>query len=270
MMSRPIQNLKHLYRQKREQCTLWRRQNRPAEIRRCAALRLRAWRQPFAILEGIKLDRGTGLTVPIFKSIDDGRYELPEANIVRHALQPDDVVLKLGTGLGFISWPCARVVGCDNVYSFEANPALRPVILKNYQLNSLSPQLDISLLGETSGAIIFYFITGFWSSSTIKRHPRAKPIQVPMKCFNDELARIRPSFLIIDIEGGEHDFIRYASLDGVRKVCIELHPPVTGSWVVAKVEAFSSARDFSMSLHYPIPRTNSLYGTRVTEGFIDD
>jgi FkbM family methyltransferase len=238
MMSGALQSLKQIYWHKREQYALWRRQNRPAEIRRRAALRLRAWRQPVAILEGIKLYRGTGLTLPILESIDDGRYELPEANIVRHALHPDDVVLELGTGLGFISSLCARVVGSDNVYSFEANPALRPVILKNYQLNSLSPQLDISLLGETSGAMTFYVMKSFWSSSTIKRHPRAKPIQVPMKCFNDELARIRPSFLIIDIEGGEHDFIRYARLDGVSKVCIELHPNVIGSQAVSEVEAF--------------------------------
>lgn len=244
MMSGPIQNLKHLYWQKREQLILWRRQNHPVEIRRRAALRLRAWHQPVALLKEIKLYRGTGLTLPILESIDDGRYELPEANIVRHALMPDDVVLELGTGLGFISSLCAKVVGNDNVYSFEANPALRPVILRNYQLNNLSPHLDISLLGEKSGVITFYVMKSFWSSSTIKRHPRAKPIQVPMKCFNDELTRIRPSFLIIDIEGGEHDFIRYARLDGVCKVCIELHPDVVGSQAISEVEAFFNNMGF--------------------------
>jgi FkbM family methyltransferase len=243
MMSGALQNLKQLYWQKREQVILWRSQNRPAEMRRRAALRLNAWLHPVITIEGVKLYRGAGLTVPILEYIDDGRYELPEANIVRHALQPDDVVLELGTGLGFISSLCARIVGSDNVYSFEANPALRTVILKNYRLNNLSPQLDISLLGETSGAITFYVMKSFWSSSTI-RHRRAKPIQVPMKCFNDELARVRPSFLIIDIEGGEHDFIRYASLDGVRKVCIELHPDVIGSQAVSEVEAFFISHGF--------------------------
>src|SRR5690606_23487373 len=101
-----------------------------------------------------------------------------------HALQAGDIVLELGTGLGFISSLCAKRIGGDNVHSFEANPALRRAILKNYRLNALSPRLEIALLGEKSGAITFYVMKNFWSSSAIRRHPGARPIQVPMKCFN--------------------------------------------------------------------------------------
>ena len=100
------------------------------------------------------------------------------------------------------------------------------------------------LLGEDAGSITFWVLETFWGSSTIKRHPKAKPIQVPMKRFNDELGRLRPSFLIMDIEGGELDFIRYARLDGVRKVCIELHPHIIGTAGVAKVEEFFSREGF--------------------------
>jgi hypothetical protein len=36
-----------------------------------------------------------------------------------------------------------------------------------------------------------------------------RPIRVPVRSLNDELRRIRPTFLIVDIEGGEHDLIQH-------------------------------------------------------------
>lgn len=244
MKVRMIDALKRFYWESREDYAGWRKHNHPSEIHRRAALRLRAWRHPIVEVHGIRLYRGSGLSTPVLAALEAKRYETPEARIVCHAIQPDDVVLELGTGLGFIASLCAKVIGSDNVHSYEANPALKSVIQRNFKLNDLAPRLEISLLGEDQGEITFYVMKNFWSSSTIKRHPRAKPIQVPVKRFNDELQRLRPSFLIIDIEGGERDFIRYAQLDGVRKVCIELHPHVIGSEAVSEVEAFFISQGF--------------------------
>jgi FkbM family methyltransferase len=247
-MARMIEALKQAYWTNRESFANWRKHNQPDKIRRRAALRLRAWRHPVVEIEGIQLYRGTGLTIPVLAALEAKQYETPEARIVRHAIQPGDVVLELGTGLGFLASLCAKIVGSNNVHTYEANPALEPVIQRNFKLNGLSPRLEITLLGEEMGSVTLYVMKNFWSSSTIKRHPRAKPIRVPMKCFNDELARLRPSFLIIDIEGGEYDFIHYAQLDGVQKICIELHPHVIGKGAVAKVEAFFISQGFHEEL----------------------
>jgi FkbM family methyltransferase len=239
-----VETLKRSYWKKRERHVIWRRQFRPVGIRRRTALCLHAWRHPVVAIEGIKPYQRTGMTIPVLESFKAKRYETPEARIVSHALQTGDIVLELGPGLGFISSFCAKRNGGDNVHSFEANPMLWRVILKNYQLNAVSPRLEIALLGEKSGVITFYVMKNFRSSSTIKRHPSAKSIQIPMKSFNDEPALVRPSFLIIDIEGGERDFVRYARLEGVRKLCIELHPPVTGSCAIGKVKAFFISQGF--------------------------
>ena len=237
-MLRMIDALRRAYWKSREEYAGWRTHQRPREIRKHAALRMRAWRHPVVELHGIKLYRRSGLSTPVLAALEADRYETPEARIVRHAIQADDVVLELGTGLGFIASLCAKIVGNSSVHTYEANPALEPIIRRNFELNGLAPRLEISLLGETPGTITFYVMKNFWSSSTIKRHPQAKPIQVPVKRFNDELKRLRPSFLIIDIEGGERDFIDYAQLDGVQKICIELHPHVIGKEAVEQVEAF--------------------------------
>jgi len=243
-MSTMVETLKHAYWAMREHYPIWRRYNQPDEIRRRAALRLRAWRHPVVEIEGVRLYRGTGLTIPTLEVLEAGSYEAPEMRIVRHAIRPSDTVLELGTGLGYLASLCAKVVSDSRMHTYEANPALGPVIQRNFRLNNVSPQLNICMLGEENGSITFYVMKNFWSSSTIKRHPNAKAIQVPMTRFNDELARLQPTFLIIDIEGGERDFIRYAQLDGVQKICIELHPHVIGAAAVAEVIAFFKMHGF--------------------------
>ncbi len=173
-----------------------------------------------------------------------GVYETTEARIVRYAIEPDDTVLELGTGLGFLASLCSKRIGDGRVHTYEANPALERIIRKNFRLNGIAPRLEMCVLGEEAGFITFWVMDTFWSSSTIRRHPNARPIRVPVKRFNDELGRIRPSFLIVDIEGGEHDFIRYARLDGVRKICIEPHPDIVGAAAVVEVEAFFRRQGF--------------------------
>lgn len=243
-MSTITEQMKQQYWSGRECFITWMRRNRPAVIQRNLSLRMRAWRQPIFEMEGVRLRRSPFLSVPILDSFESDIYEKPEARIVQHALKPNDIVLELGTGLGFISALCAKNVGSERVYTFEANPALESIIQENYRLNDVSPHLEICLLGETVGEITFYLMKSFWSSTTVKRYPGAKPVQVPMKSFNEEVQRIRPNFLIIDIEGGEIDFIHYASLNGISKVCIELHPHVIGMAAVAEVVDFFVSQGF--------------------------
>jgi hypothetical protein len=66
-----------------------------------------------------------------------------------------------------------------------------------------------------------------------------------LKRFNDECERIRPRFLIVDIEGGEREFIRYAKRAGLGTVGIELHPQVIRTVAVAEVKAFFDRQGFA-------------------------
>ncbi len=38
--------------------------------------------------------------------------------------------MELGAGLGFLSTYCAKIMGSDNVVTYEANPALEPYIIE--------------------------------------------------------------------------------------------------------------------------------------------
>lgn len=157
-----------------------------------------------------------------------GDYEAPERRILEHALDDQDIVLELGSGIGYLSAFCAKRIGGERVFTFEANPALEPIIRRNYQLNAVRPSLEICMLGESAGETEFFVTRNFWSSSTIRAKGPTKTVRVRIQPFNDAFARIRPTVLVIDIEGGEQELVRHMRLDGVRTICIELHPRVIG------------------------------------------
>lgn len=180
------------------------------------------------VIEGIKIRVGAHLSKVIEKSLYSGYYEVAEIKMVKYGIKPDDVVMEIGAGLGLISMYCAKKIGADRVFAYEANPALEQHIRDNYNLNNISPTLELCLVGEQVGEQTFYIENSFWSSSITPRTAEAKPIKVPMKSFNEEVRRLNPSFLIIDVEGGEYEILKEADFHNIQKISLELHEPIIG------------------------------------------
>lgn len=192
-------------------------------------------------LDGVRIRLSPSMGNLAVSYILSGNYELPERRMLNHALTRQDRVMELGTGIGYLSSYCANRIGSDRVFTFEANPSLRPLIESTYALNGVSPHLEVCMLGETSGTAEFFVTKSFWGSSTLHSRHTIKKIQVQVRSFNEALRQICPSFLIIDIEGGELDLMHHGSFEGVEKLCIELHPYVIGAdnvrWVVDRILA---------------------------------
>ena len=177
---------------------------------------------------GIKLNISDNLEKNVLRTLYVGDYEKRELETVKSQLESDDVVMELGTGLGLISSFCASKIGSEKVFTYEANPQLEPYIRNNYKLNNVSPNLNIVMLGKSSGSQSFYVNKEFWASSTVRQSYEDKEITIPVKSFNEEIRKINPTLLIIDIEGGEYELFQHADLHNVKKVCIELHNDVLG------------------------------------------
>jgi hypothetical protein len=60
-------------------------------------------------------------------------------------------------------------------------------------------------------------------------------VDVAVRSLNEELQAVRPTFLIIDIEGGEDDLLTYADLRTVRKISMEVHEAAYGPEGLARV-----------------------------------
>lgn len=195
------------------------------------------WKQPaWALNQGIWLPCRHPEIIPgIARQIYFGEYESKEMAIIASKLSTDDTVVEVGAGIGYVSAFCAQRIGNDRVHAFEANPALTPLIQATHQRNTVSPQIYNALLGRGNGECTFHVEPEFWASSTLAISPQAKPVAVPQLDLNEQLARLRPTFLIVDIEGGESEFFDYADLSGVRKICLETHPGLLGDLGVSRV-----------------------------------
>lgn len=111
------------------------------------------------------------------------------------------------------------------------------MIRRNYELNGLSPKLEICLLSDRAGEADFFVEPDFWSSSTIRRGEAAAVRKVPMRSLNEEIRRIGPTFLILDIEGGEYDLLQILDdFQTIKKVSIELHEDVIGPEKIAAIK----------------------------------
>ncbi len=207
-----------------------------------------AWRfnQPdWADNHGVMLPVKHALVSPgIAREIYLGDYEAKEIEIISKRLTADDVVFEVGAGLGFLSAYCAKSTGGERVFAYEANPELIPLIRETHARNGVAPTLINALLAQGEGEREFHLEDDFWASSAHRTGGRA--ITVKQVDLNSELVRVRPSFLIVDIEGGEAEFFAGAELSMVQKICVETHPDVLGDRVLSEMFAGLVAKGFAL------------------------
>jgi FkbM family methyltransferase len=175
------------------------------------------------------------------------RYERAEAAVIVERLEPDDVVVELGGGIGFTSALCAKRISSADVHVYEADPRLQGPIEDLYRLNDVAPDLHMYALGPSEGRMDFYLAEDFWASSSLPPSvPAQSRISIQVKAFEQEIARYprRPNFLIIDIEGGEFDFLHRVPLTGIEKLLCEVHPDVLGAERVHRLRDYLRVKGF--------------------------
>jgi FkbM family methyltransferase len=190
------------------------------------------WRrtQPESVTyQGVRLWLDPRWATPRLRdSIYRGYYENQEHDIVRATLSPGDRYLELGAGIGFLATCACQEIGAENVFVYEANPDLIQTIRRTTGDNGFSPHVTNAVLGDGAGTVDFYVNPDFWSSS-LKPEPGARRVSVPLRSFSEELEAVRPTYLTVDIEGGEtalFDGLKLPSF--VRTICLEVHPGAAG------------------------------------------
>ncbi len=203
----------------------------------------KAWRKltrPTMIVEnGVKLFLGPVAQTRCANGIYSGKHELPEREVVGKTLEPHDVVLEIGAGVGMVTMQCCRQIGSDRVHTCEANPSLLPVLQRSCELNDFHPELISGMVGIEAGSEEFFVATQFVSSS---RFARGKEVEnrekttVPVFSLPSLLARIRPTYLIMDAEGAEADLLdARVNLACINKICVEVHPKIIGDAAINQI-----------------------------------
>jgi len=169
---------------------------------------------------------------PILKGLIKGWYEASEVNILRQVLAPGDRLLEMGTAIGLTAMSAARIIGHENVMTFELNPLLIEWAKDNFKRNGFEISVQqCALMAESclkSEYIDFHIQPHFWGSSLIKRPDTCETISVKTKSFEQVVVENNINSLLIDIEGGELDFFLNADLTGIDKIIMETHYDIVG------------------------------------------
>lgn len=187
-----------------------------------------------ATCHGVKVPNSPMITPERAERINTARYEGQEIAGALAVIRPGDHVLEMGAGIGLVGAIAARNGKPAKVMSFEANPNLIEHIRALYRLNRLSKKIEVRnevLISDPNApkAMTFHIRNSYLGSSLIDSDTRATTqVEVPTASYSDVHAAFAPDVLLMDIEGGELDFLRHASLDGVRAIVIEFHPGAYG------------------------------------------
>lgn len=192
---------------------------------------LYSWcRQPSTVTHrGVRLQLDPWwATPPLRQAIYEGFYEVAEYNVLAGTLKPGDRYLELGGGIGFLTTRACQLIGAESVFSYEANPQLVQVIARTAGANGFHPTVQNAVLGDTDAPVDFFIHDDFWTSS-LQETLQTRRVEVPGRSFQAELEKIRPTYLMVDIEGGEIELLGNSALpDHVRAICMEVHPGAAG------------------------------------------
>ena len=183
---------------------------------------------------GIKVPASLLVTPERAARINAARYEGQEIAGALQVIRPGDNVLEMGAGLGLVGAIAARNGKPARVISFEANPNLIPHITALYRLNRLGSKIEVRnevLISapDAPPSVTFHLRNSYLGSSLIDTDARVtKPVEVPTAAYAELREDFTPDVILMDIEGGELEFLRHASLDGVRAMVIEFHPAAYG------------------------------------------
>ena len=180
-------------------------------------------------LEGVRLATGASTPKLVRSLIFKRTYERAERILLRNIVQPGDCVLEIGAGIGFIGLLSAKLAGSSGrVVSYEANPALRPLIEANYTKNSLRPELRMRAISIDGQPVELHVNKSLLSSSFFSREETQSIQKIESDALQTVLGELNPDVLVMDVEGAEIDLLSACDLSAIRSILVELHPHIVG------------------------------------------
>lgn len=189
------------------------------------------------VANGVKIDFSNAFIHEEMKeALRRGGYESVETRLVNRLIRPGHRVLEIGACTGYITMLAAKRAGAENVCTFEANPAAVDAAKHHFSLNDLSIQITNRVLmsrakfAQAPETMELFLYKSPVSSSLFCLKANAPSVSVPVGCLEDEIAKHRANFLIIDIEGGEADLLEDADLSQINDIIMETHYRKAGEW----------------------------------------
>ncbi|KIN63739.1 Methyltransferase, FkbM family [Sulfitobacter noctilucicola] len=170
----------------------------------------------------------------LVRKINNGRYEKEEIAGALFLVDEGDRVLECGAGIGIVGTSVAHNCKPAVMRSFEANPHLIEVVEATYRRNGVDDRISVThgalMAGKNIPQKIDFNVSKRFAFSSLDAPQRelSETVSVPVHDFAKLKEDFRPTVLLMDIEGGELDFLREADLSGINVVVMEFHPEVYG------------------------------------------
>lgn len=180
------------------------------------------------------------VTDPILDSLWKDDYEAPELLALAGLMRPTDTVLELGAGMGVVSGVMAKRFPQSHFTSYEANPALVPVIAalhKQNGINNVTVRSALVAPAKTGTTRNFRIHRHFTESSLVAESADQGLVSVAVHDPDRVIAELQPDLLLCDIEGGEEELIPLLPMSGLRAAVIELHPNIVSRAGMARIFA---------------------------------
>ena len=183
-----------------------------------------------ATYHGIEVLNAPHLGATMINNMNEGSYERREVQSALHFIKKGDRVVEMGAGAGVVGAIAAKNCAPAKIVSFEANHKLIPHVKELYKHNKIQSKIEVRnkivLSDPTPPKSVEFFIRGNFlgSGMTItKGQDRAEKVSVPVASWDEIKKKVKPTVLLMDIEGAELEFFRHADLSGIRVIIAELH-----------------------------------------------
>jgi FkbM family methyltransferase len=183
---------------------------------------------------GIEVPASPHLGPSMIRSLDAGKYESGEIAAGLACIPKGARILELGAGAGVVGAVLAKHLAPAAMMSVEANPRLIPNIRALHAHNGLDALITLRhavvfSAPDAPGSVEFFLRGNFLGSSlTPLREEKAVPVTVPVLRYADLTAEFPHDAIMMDIEGGELEFLRHADLSAVKVVVGEFHRMIYG------------------------------------------
>jgi FkbM family methyltransferase len=186
-------------------------------------------------IDGIEVPAAPHFGPRMINAIAEGRFEKSERRAGLAAIPEGAAILELGAGSGIVGASLARNCRPRRILSIEANPELVPFARALHRHNRLDSIIelrhDVVVSGPDAPGEADFFVTGnFLGSglSNLRKPEKSRRFSVPVIPYDVLRAEFPHDTIMMDIEGGERDFLRHADLAGVRLVIFETHRDIYG------------------------------------------
>ena len=183
-----------------------------------------------ATYHGIEVPNAPHLGSTMIANMNEGSYERREVQSALNFIKKGDRVVEMGAGAGVVGAIAAKNCAPAKIVSFEANHKLIPHVKALYKHNKIQSKIEVRnkiVLSEptppkTVEVFIWEDFPGSGMSLT-EGQDRTKKVSVPVATWDEIRKKVKPTVLLMTIEGAELEFFRHADLSGIRVIIAELH-----------------------------------------------